>query len=101
MVASAATLIYLSCHKRFALKNAYLIIHQGSAQLGGNYSEVIAAVRDYEETVERMTKFYVENTSYTEEEIRANIKTDWYVRGQELLDRGLITGWIEDIDILL
>lgn len=34
MVASAATLIYLSCHKRYALPNAYFIIHQGSAQMG-------------------------------------------------------------------
>ena len=101
VVASAATLIYLSCHQRYALPNAYLIIHQGSAQLGGNYAEVVAAMRDYEETVERMTKFYVENTNYTEDEIRTNIKTDWYVRGDELLDRNLITGWIEDIDVML
>ena len=30
LVASAASLIYLSCHKRFALKNAYFIFHRGS-----------------------------------------------------------------------
>lgn len=101
MVASAATLIYLSCHKRYALPNAYLIIHQGSAQLGGNYDEVVAAMRDYESTVERMTKFYIENTNYTEEEIRTNIKSDWYVRGEELKERSLITDWVEDIDVLL
>lgn len=101
VVASAATLIFLSCHKRLALPNAYLIIHQGSAQLSGNYREVAAAMKDYNESVERMTKFYIANTSYTEEEIRKNIETDWYVRGDELLDRKLITGWVEDIDDLL
>ena len=74
MVASAASLIYLSCHKRFALPNAYLIIHQGSAQMGGNYDQMVAAMKDYEEQIERMTKFYIENTDYTEDEIRTNIK---------------------------
>lgn len=101
MVASAASLIYLSCHKRFALPNAYLIIHQGSAQMSGNYDQMVAAMKDYEEQIERMTKFYIENTDYTEEEIRANIKTDWYVRGEELLERKLITDWVSTIDELL
>ena len=101
MVASAASLIYLSCHKRFALPNAYLIIHQGSAQMGGNYDQMVAAMKDYEEQIERMTRFYIENTDYTEEEIRANIKTDWYVRGEELLERKLITDWVSTIDELL
>ena len=101
MVASAASLIYLSCHKRFALPNAYLIIHQGSAQMGGNYDQMVAAMKDYEEQIERMTRFYIENTDYTEEEIRANIKTDWYVRGEELLERKIITNWVSTIDELL
>jgi ATP-dependent protease ClpP protease subunit len=101
MVASAASLIYLSCHKRFALPNAYLIIHQGSAQMGGNYDQMVAAMKDYEEQIERMTKFYIENTDYTEDEIRTNIKTDWYVRGEELLERKLITNWVSTIDELL
>ena len=101
MVASAASLIYLSCHKRFALPNAYLIIHQGSAQMGGNYDQMVAAMKDYEEQIERMTKFYIENTDYAEDEIRANIKTDWYVRGEELLERKLITNWVSTIDELL
>ena len=101
MVASAASLIYLSCHKRFALPNAYLIIHQGSAQMGGNYDQMVAAMKDYEEQIERMTRFYIENTDYTGGEIRANIKTDWYVRGEELLERKLITNWVSTIDELL
>ena len=101
VVASAASIIYLSTHRRFALPNAYLIIHQGSAQLSGNYKEVAAAMKDYNESVERMTKFYIDNTDYTEEEIRENIQSDWYVRGDELLDRKLITDWVTDIDDLL
>lgn len=102
MVASAASLIYLSCHKRYALPNTYFILHRGSCQnLGGNYNEVQAAMEDYKQQVEKMEKFYIENTLYTEEEVHKNIATDWYIRGEELREKGIVNEWIEDIDVLL
>lgn len=102
LVASAASLIYLSCHKRFALRSAYFILHRGSCQnMGGNYNEIQAAMEDYRAQVEKMEKFYIENTLYTEEEIHKNISTDWYIRGDELLEKGIITEWIDDISVLL
>lgn len=102
MVASAASLIYLSCHKRFALPNAYFILHRGSCQnMGGNYNEIAAAMEDYKQQVEKMEKFYIENTLYTEEEVHKNIATDWYIRGDELLKKGIVNEWVEDISVML
>lgn len=102
MVASAASLIYLACHKRFALKNAYLILHRGSCQnMGGNYNEIQAAMDDYKQQVAKMEKFYIENTLYTEEEVHKNIATDWYIRGNELIEKGIVNEWVENIEILL
>lgn len=102
MVASAASLIYLSCHKRFALPNAYFILHRGSCQnMGGNYNEIQAAMADYKQQVEKMEKFYIENTLYTEEEVHKNIATDWYIRGDELLEKGIVNEWVTDIGVLL
>lgn len=102
MVASAASLVYLSCHKRFALHSSYFILHRGSCQnMGGNYNEIQAAMADYKQQVEKMEKFYIENTLYTEEEIHKNIATDWYIRGDELLEKGIVNEWIEDISVLL
>lgn len=102
MVASAASLIYLSCHKRYALPNAYFIFHRGSCQnMGGNYNEIQAAMEDYKQQVEKMEKFYIENTLYTEEEVHKNIATDWYIRGDELLEKGIVNEWVEDISVML
>jgi len=48
MVASAASVVYLGCHKRYALPNAYFILHRGSCEgIGGNYNEIQAAMEDY------------------------------------------------------
>lgn len=102
VVASAASLIYLSCHRRFALTNAYFIFHRGSMSgLEGNYNEIQAAMEDYRAQIEKMEKFYIENTSYPEEIVKEKIKTDWYIHIEEAMKYGVVTDLIEDIDILL
>lgn len=102
MVASAASLIYLSCHKRFALPNAYFIFHRGSCEnVGGSYNEVIAAMEDYRVQVEKMEKYYIEHTTYPEEVVKRNIQTDWYIHLDEALKYNVVTDLIQTIDVLL
>lgn len=102
MVASAASLIYLSCHRRFALPNSYFIFHQGScANVSGSYSEVQAAMSDYKAQVEKMEQFYIENTLYPEEVIKEKIQNDWYIHADEAKEYNVITDIVEDIDVLL
>jgi ATP-dependent protease ClpP protease subunit len=44
--------------------------------------------------------FYTENTKYTEDEIEENIQTDWYIRMDEAIEKGLVDEVITDIDVL-
>ena len=37
-----------------------------------------------------LSNFYIEHTSYTEEEVKQNIQTDWYIRIDEALEKGLV-----------
>jgi len=102
MVASAASLVYLSCHRRFMLPNGYFIFHRGScSNIGGNYNEIQAAMDDYRIQIEKMEKFYIENTTFPEEIIKEKIKTDWYIRSDEALKYKVATDLIEDIEVLL
>ena len=99
-VASGATLIYLSCHKKLALPNTCFILHKGSCNdIGGTFDEVQAFMKDYEKQMEVMMKFYQEHTKYTAEEIELRIKTDWYVRLPEASNRGMVDEVITDIDV--
>lgn len=100
-VASAASLIYLSCHKKYALPNAYWILHRGSCTMNGTYEQVMAAMSDYSIQVEKMMEFYYEHTSFTKEEIEENINTDWYVRLETALEKGMVDEIVTDLDILL
>lgn len=102
MVASAASIIYLSCHRRFALPNAYFIFHRGScSNIEGNYNEVQAAMKDYKEQIEVLERFYIENTEYPEEVVREKIQSDWYIHFDEGKQYGIITDLIDDIGYLL
>lgn len=99
VIASAASLIYMSCHKKFILKGAYFIIHQGSAQLKGNYGDISAAMDDYNKVIEEMTEFIIARTKFTSDEVREKIKRDWYVRSTEAVEKGLADKIITDIDL--
>jgi ATP-dependent Clp protease protease subunit len=100
-VASGASVIYLSCHKRYALPNSVFVLHKGSCSgVSGTYDEIVAFARDYEKQIETLIDFYIKNTKYTEAEIEENIQTDWYIRTEEALEKGIVNEIITDIDIL-
>ena len=99
-VASGASVIYLSCHKKFALPNSVFVLHKGGCSgVSGTYDEIVAFARDYEKQMETLIDFYITNTKYTEEEIEENIQTDWYIRTEEALEKGIVDELITNIDI--
>lgn len=99
-VASGASVIYLSCHKKFALSNSVFVLHKGSCSgVSGTYDEIVAFARDYEKQMEVLINFYIDNTKYTEEEIEENIQTDWYIRTEEALQKGIVDELVTNIDI--
>lgn len=99
-VASGASIIYLSCHKKFALPNSCFLLHKGSCSgVSGTYDEIVAFARDYELQIETLMGFYIQKTKYTEQEIAENIQTDWYIRIDEALEKGLVDEIIKDISI--
>lgn len=98
---SAAAYIYLACHKRYMLPHSYFVFHQGSSQMSGTYGEVVAIMTDYQNQIAELSSFMEERTTYTSEEITDNIVTEWYVREEEALEKGVCHEVIEDIEVLL
>lgn len=101
-VASGASVIYLACHKKLALPNTVFVLHKGSCSgVSGTYDEIVAFARDYEKQMESLIDFYIENTNYTEAEILENIQTDWYIRTEEAVEKGIVDQVIDDIEMLM
>lgn len=99
-VASGASVIYLACHKKFALPNTVFVLHKGSCSgVSGTFDEMLAFMNDYEKQIEALIKFYLTHTRFTEQEILENIQTDWYVRLPEAQDKGMVDELITNLDL--
>ena len=101
MAYSAAALLFLSCRERYMLKSSKILLHLGSASLGGSYLDLMSAVADYQEQVESFVSAIQEKTTYTPDEIESNISSDWYIDAEDALAHGAATKIIDDIDELL
>lgn len=101
MVASAASLIFLSCHCRLALKSSYLILHKGSAALSGDFDNIMNSINDYKKEVDKMVAHIVEHSKLTKEEVMEHISKDWYMRMDEAVEKGLVDEVITNINALL
>lgn len=101
MVASAASLIFMACHKRYMMPNAYMLVHKGSAALQGSFDDVASAMADYEKTVEKMLDFITKHSNYSADEIKENIRKDWYIKSKEAVEHGMADEIVTNIDVLL
>ena len=97
---SAAAYIFLSCHKRYTLPSAQLLLHQGSGAFQGTYQEIFPQVLTYQGQVENLATFVSSRTKYTEDEVAENITSDWYISVQEGLEKGVYDEVVNDISLL-
>lgn len=103
MCASAASVLYLSCHKRMALPNATWLFHQGSCDgLQGSYQQLVAFMENYQRDIQTLTNFYKEHTTYDPEYIESQLEAgDWYINIDEALDNGICDEVVVDLDDIL
>ena len=101
--ASAASMIFLSCHKRFALSNATFVFHQGSCQdLGETYQQVLSFRENYAKDIQDMSDFYKSHTKYPHDVIDDKLTTgDWYINTKEALKYGIVDEIIHSIDVFV
>ena len=101
--ASAASMIFLSGHKRYALPHTTFVFHKGSLTgLSGDFQEVQSFMKDYEQQVQELVNYYKEKTTYSPELIEEKLNQgDWYVKVSEGLENGVVDELITDIDLMI
>lgn len=100
---SAASMIFLACHKRYALSNATFVFHKGGCRnMGGDFQQVQSAMDDYRKKVDRLISFYKENTTFPPDLIEEKLNGgDWYIKTDEAVQNGVIDEVITDLSVLL
>lgn len=98
--ASAAGLILMAGHRRFALPNTTCLIHSGSGQLGGSYEQTTEQMKNYKYLVDKMRDFILDKTKIDPKLFKKNSQKDWYIYTDEMLNLGIIDEIVSDLDIL-
>ena len=97
---SAAGLILMAGHKRYALPNTEALIHSGSGQLGGSYEQTAEQMKNYKYLVDKMRDFILSRTKIDQKLFKKQSTKDWYIYTDEMLNLGIVDEIVTDLDIL-
>jgi ATP-dependent Clp protease protease subunit len=76
--------------KRFALPNAKLMIHQGSAGFRGAPTDVTIAAREVESTTRQMAEIIARHAHRAPEQVLEDIDRDRFMTPAEAVEYGLV-----------
>jgi ATP-dependent Clp protease protease subunit len=90
MSAAAMVLCGGATGKRFALPNAKMMIHQGSAGYRGTPADIQIAAREVLEMTDRMATIIARHTNQSKEQVMRDIDRDNFMSPREAVAYGLI-----------
>jgi ATP-dependent Clp protease protease subunit len=97
---SAAFLILISGHKRFATKNSTALVHSGSGGTQGTYEQTKAQMADYEHCVKVMREHVLAKTRISSQKFSKKNNIEWYMYADEQIENGVVDKILESVDEL-
>lgn len=76
--------------KRYALPNARIMIHQGSAGFRGNVPDIEIAARETLTLTTKLTEILADHTGQTFDKVKSDTQRDYYMTGDEAKGYGLV-----------
>ena len=89
LVASASTLISVSCHRRYIRRNTILLIHQVRSWFEGTYEDFNDEKQNMDLVMKIIKDIYLKHTKFTEEELNTLLKRDIYLNADDAIKYGL------------
>ena len=95
---SAAALIFLAGKKRYMMNYAKMVIHEGSAQIGGDAQKVQDQALSYKKILAWMKEYILTKTSIPRKELMKRRTNDWELDAEYCLKNGVCDRIIETLD---
>jgi len=86
--------------KRFALPHSRILMHQGSAGIGGSAVDIALQADDLRYTIATVLALIAENTGQTVERITEDSQRDHWYSAEEARDYGFIDSIIDSLDVI-
>ena len=94
---SAAALIYLNGHKRFAMPKSTVLIHAGQGGSVGGYDAVVAQTQNYKRLMDMLKENVLEHTKIEKAFLNKQMKKEWYIYIDDQIKYGITDEVITDI----
>lgn len=86
---SAASLIFMTGHKRFMLPTATVLIHEGSGTIEGDAVKVIDQAESYKTMVKKMHTYILSHTTIPASTLTRKKNNDWELNSEACLKYGI------------
>ncbi|MBZ0277806.1 MAG: ATP-dependent Clp protease proteolytic subunit [Anaerolineae bacterium] len=86
--ASAATLIAMSCVKRYILPSSFVLIHQLSGFVWGTHEQFKDEMTLQNKAMDRLVQFYAAHSKTGEEQIRSMLTRDFWMDAETCVEMG-------------
>lgn len=90
IAASAATLLSVVAHKRFIRHNSFMLVHQVSGGLWGNFAQFKDEMQNLDLLMKFIKTIYLTHTKFTEQELDNLLNHDIYLNAEQCLEKGLV-----------
>ena len=87
---SAATFMLLGGSERRMGKNAFVLIHQISTEMWGNYEDLKHELRSTDKFMKMLKKMYMEKTKIPERKFKKLMKKDIYLSPKDCMRYGIV-----------
>ena len=94
---SAAALIFVNGHKRFAMPLSTLLFHSGSGSNGRSYEQVVAQTENYKHLMDMLKTNIMAHTKIDKKTLDRQMKKEWYLYIDEQQKWGCIDVVLTDI----
>ncbi len=88
--ASSATLIAVSCKKKFMSKNSFCLLHQLSASASGKFNNIQEELGNMNTFMNTIKDIYIDNTKIKREEIDEILSHDVWFTATQCLELGIV-----------
>jgi ATP-dependent protease ClpP protease subunit len=88
--ASAATLISMTCTRRYIRPSSFMLIHQLSAIAWGTHEQFKDEMKLQEMLMQRLYAFYEKHSKIANGELVELLKRDWWINAEQALQHGLV-----------
>ena len=88
--ASAATIISMSCHKRYITSNSFMLIHQLSHGIYGKFEEIKDDFENDTSFMDTLYSLYKKHTKMDLKTIKESLKHDLWWNSEKCIEHGLV-----------